>query len=71
MKYVNMAFGWIWKNIYFFLTALFSAGLFIFWLFPFGDLSQLITTQIYAGSGNQVYVQFETLDMSLLPKPAI
>ncbi len=71
MNYVNMFFGMLWRRKSFFAVMLSSSLLFFIWFFPFSDLSQVITSQIYAGSGNSVYVQFETLDLSLLPKPAI
>lgn len=46
-----------------------SPLVFLFFLFPFDDLSDLITSQVSALSGNSVYVQFEKLKMSLIPQP--
>ncbi len=71
MKYVNIAFGWVWRRKVFFGTMLASAVLFFVWIFPFSDLSQLVTTQVAQATNNQIYVQSETLDLHLLPTPAI
>ncbi|HWU43028.1 MAG TPA: hypothetical protein VN132_06300, partial [Bdellovibrio sp.] len=43
---------------------LLSAVIFIFALFPFDDLSDLISSQVSQLSGNSLYVQFERLKMS-------
>ncbi len=46
-----------------------SALVFVFLLFPFDDLSDLISSQVSKLSNNSVYVQFERLKMSLFPQP--
>lgn len=71
MKYVNAVFGWLWRRKLFFLVTLASALFFFAWLFPFGDLSQVVTTKISEASGRQVYMQFESLDLHLVPTPSI
>lgn len=71
MKYVNAAFGWLWRRKLFFGVMLGSALLFFVWFFPFSDLSQVMTTQVALATQNQVYVQSETLDLHFLPTPAI
>lgn len=48
-----------------------STILFVFVLFPFDDLSDLISSQVSRLSNNTVYVQFEQLKMSLFPKPGV
>ena len=50
---------------------LISPLIFLFLLFPFDDLSDLVTSQISALSNSSVYLQFEKLKMSLLPQPGI
>lgn len=49
----------------------FSATVFLFLLFPFDDLSDLISSQVSKLSNNSVYVQFERLKMSFLPTPGV
>ncbi|UOF02339.1 type II secretion system protein GspN [Bdellovibrio reynosensis] len=49
----------------------FSALVFLFFLFPFDDLSDLISSQVAKFSNNTVYVQFERLKMSLFPTPGV
>ncbi|HMN70173.1 MAG TPA: hypothetical protein PKC28_16660 [Bdellovibrionales bacterium] len=71
MKYVNIAVGWLWRRKALIGIALASALLFFVWLFPFSDLSQVLTTVVAQSTGNQVYVQPETLDVHLLPQPAV
>lgn len=53
-----------------FLT-LFSAIVFLFLLFPFDDLSDLISSLVSKVTNNGVYVQFEKLKMSLFPQPGV
>ncbi|MGE5086719.1 MAG: type II secretion system protein GspN [Bacillota bacterium] len=48
-----------------------SAFIFLFVLFPFDDLSDLISSQVAKITGNSVYVQFERLKMSLFPQPGV
>ncbi|MFV8258448.1 type II secretion system protein GspN [Bdellovibrio bacteriovorus] len=48
-----------------------SALVFAFMLFPFDDLSDLISSQVSRLSNNSVYVQFEKLKMSLFPQPGV
>ncbi|UXR63867.1 type II secretion system protein GspN [Bdellovibrio bacteriovorus] len=49
----------------------FSTLVFVFLLFPFDDLSDLISSQVSRLSNNSVYVQFEKLKMSLFPQPGV
>lgn len=48
-----------------------SVLIFVFVLFPFDDLSDLISSQVSKLSNNSVYVQFEKLKMSLFPQPGV
>ena len=47
---------------------LFSTLAFIFILFPFDDLSDLITSQVSKATNNSVYVTFDKLKMSIFPQ---
>ena len=42
-----------------------------FYLFPFNDLSDYATSQIYKLTNKSVYAQFEDLEISLFPFPAL
>lgn len=53
------------------VVMIFSAFVFLFVLFPFDDLSDLISSQVSKLSNNSVYVQFERLKMSIFPTPGV
>ena len=48
-----------------------SSLVFLFLLFPFDDLSDLISTQVSKLSNNSVYLQFDRLKMSVFPQPGM
>lgn len=52
-----------------FFLVLFSALFFAVLIFPFNDLRDLISSQISKRSNNSVYLQFENLEMSIIPQP--
>jgi type II secretion system protein N len=54
----------------FFMFYVLSAVFFILF-FPFGDLSDKITTEVSAATGNSVYVQFDDLSLAMIPQPAL
>lgn len=51
-------------------VAVLSALIFAVLIFPYDDLSDLVTSMIAKASQNQVYVQFDSLGIDLLPAPA-
>jgi type II secretion system protein N len=53
------------------IVMLFSAIVFLFLLFPFDDLSDLISTQVARITDNSIYIQFERLKLSLFPSMGI
>lgn len=71
MNYFWAFLGWIWSKKYYFLLTLLSALIFFIWSFPFNDLSDLVTSVVARATGNQVYVQFGTLDLHFIPQPAV
>lgn len=71
MKYFWGLLGWIWSKRAFILVSSISALFFFTWFFPFSDLSDLVTSAVAKGTGNQIYLQFESIDLSLLPAPAV
>jgi hypothetical protein len=71
MKYFWAALGWIFSKRKFILISFFSALFFFVWFFPFDDLSDLVTSTVAQATNNQIYVQFETMDLNFIPTPAI
>ncbi|KYG64890.1 type II secretion system protein GspN [Bdellovibrio bacteriovorus] len=53
------------------LVLILSAFVFTFLLFPFDDLSDLISSQVSKVTNNSVYVSFEKLKMSFFPQPGV
>lgn len=49
----------------------FSTAVFLLVLFPFNDLSDLVTSQVAKVTNNQVYVQFDDMHLSALPTPGV
>ena len=71
MNYFWGFLGWLWSKRKFFAITLASAVFFFIWSFPFGDLSDVVTSTISRATGGQVYLQFESMDLNLLPTPAV
>lgn len=57
-----------WKK---YVLALFLTAIFIVLMFPLNDVGDLVTTQVYRATGNQVYLQFEELNLDFLPSPGL
>lgn len=49
----------------------FLVMIFLYFLFPFNDLGDLVTSKVSDASQGQVYLNFEKLDLSLIPSPGI
>jgi type II secretion system protein N len=65
---LRAALTWIWqKKLHFFLGFV-SALIVAFLVFPYDDLSDLVSAQVSAQTRNTVYVQFERLKLSLFPQ---
>lgn len=71
MNAVYATIGWIWSRKLFFFTIVVSAVLFFAWFFPFGDLSDVVTSRVAQASGGSLYVQFDELNLNLIPQPAV
>lgn len=52
-------------------TLFVSVFIFIFLLFPFDDLGDLVTSLVSKGTNNSVFVQFDHLNLSLVPQPGV
>ncbi len=57
-------------KLYIFVTLLMTV-VFLFILFPFSDLSDLVTAQVAKATNNQVFVQFKDLNLGFSPVPGI
>lgn len=71
MEYFRKFLAWIFENKGKFVLTFFSTLLFLFLLFPFDDLSDLVSAQVSRLTGNQVFLQFEKMGLSLLPNPGM
>ncbi len=71
MEQLKKNFVYLYRQKFKFVIVLLSTAVFIFVLFPFGDLSDLVSGQISKATNNQVYVQFENLRMSLIPDTGV
>lgn len=71
MNYLNSFAKWLWQQKVKFLFSVFCTIAFLFLLFPFGDLSDLVTSQVSRLTQNQVYLQFQDMHMSLFPDTGI
>ncbi len=63
--------SWLWSQKFKFILALLATVVFTFVLFPFSDLSDLVSSQISTATANQLYVQFEKLHISVLPETGV
>lgn len=59
--------GQVWKI----LLLIFFIPLFIFILFPFGDLGDLVSTQVSQQTHNQVNLNFDKMGMNFFPSPRL
>lgn len=71
MKYFWGALGYIFRNKMFVAVALGSTLFFFILFFPFSDLSNAVTSAVASATGNQVYLQAESINLHLLPQPAV
>ncbi|MBX2989273.1 MAG: type II secretion system protein GspN [Bdellovibrionaceae bacterium] len=68
IAWVKSFFSWLWNNRLRLLLSMISAVIFAVLIFPFNDLSDLLSSQISAATRNSVYVQFERLSLSFFPQ---
>lgn len=66
-KGITLLFEHKWK----FVLMLISAVGFAAFLFPFGDLGDLVTSQVSKVTNNRLYLQFDRLHLSLFPEAGI
>lgn len=53
------------------LVMILSSVIFAFLLFPFGDLTDLVSNQVAKLSGNSVYLALENMKLSFIPRPGM
>lgn len=68
ISWVRSALQWLWGNKLRLALSIASAVIFTILLFPFNDLSDLLSRQISVATRNSVSVQFGTLDLSFFPQ---
>lgn len=71
MIYFWAFLGWLWSKKLFFAATFVSAILFFVLMFPFSDLSDVVTNTVSRATGGQVYLQLETLNFHVVPQPSI
>lgn len=71
MEHVIQFFRMIKRNKGRIFVMILSTFAFLFVLFPFDDLSDLISSQVSKLSNNSVYLQFDRMKMSLFPQPGM
>ncbi len=71
MDQLKTFFKWLWSHKLKFVICAASILLFGFLLFPFGDLSDLVSAQVSKLTNGQVYLQFDNLRMSVFPETGI
>jgi type II secretion system protein N len=71
MNWVRKALALFLENKGKFVLMIFSALVFIFLLFPFEDLSDLVSARVSKLTSNQVYLQFEKMRLSIFPSPGM
>jgi type II secretion system protein N len=57
------------KRKIFLLASLYS--FFLYLLFPFNDLGDLVASKVSEMTGGQVFVNFDTLNLSIIPQPGL
>lgn len=71
MSYFRALIGVIAANWRLVAVTLLSSVFFFLFTFPFNDLADVLTSVIARGTQNQVYVQAESLQLHILPQPAV
>ena len=71
MKYLRMILNFLKHNKKKVFIGLVAYFIFLFLLFPFGDLGTFVTTQVAKLTQNQIFVKFEDLKFSLVPSPGL
>jgi type II secretion system protein N len=68
---IKKALSWAFANKWKFVLMIISAIVFAVLIFPFDDLGDLVSTQVSQATRNQVFVQFDRMNLSLFPAPGV
>lgn len=71
IQMVQAFFGMLWRSKLKILLTFVSAIVFSLFIFPFDDLSDLISAQVSNATNNTVFVQFEKLKMLFFPRVGV
>lgn len=71
MDAIRNAIAGLFKHKSKFFIMILSAIIFVALLFPFGDLADLISTQVAKLSGNSVFLALENMKLSFFPTPGM
>lgn len=71
MEKIKGLFGIIWRAKLKIIATLVLTGVFIVVLFPLNDINDFVTSEVAKQTGNQVYVQFDNINLSLIPSPGL
>jgi type II secretion system protein N len=67
MQKLILPFSLLWQHKLKISMLLAVVLVFVFLLFPYDDLSDLVTSKVSQMTGNQVYLQFDSMSLSLIP----
>ena len=68
---VSSLIQWLLRSKWKLLLSFFSCLIFLFILFPFDDLGDLVSAQVGKLTQNKLFLQFDQLKMSLFPQPGM
>lgn len=71
MKFVQILRKALWANKWRILLTLLLVPVFVILLFPTDDVGDLVTTEVGKATHNQVYLQFNHMNLSFLPQPGV
>lgn len=71
MNRLFLPIKWLWRYKKYITVTMISALLVFFLKFPLNDLSDAISAQITAATGNKAFVQFDSLSLTLMPSPGV
>jgi type II secretion system protein N len=57
--------------LWLFFVSVFSALVILFFIFPFGDLGDLVSAKVSEFTLKQIFLQFEDLNLGLFPTPSV
>jgi type II secretion system protein N len=71
LSWIKKIFNWLWQSKLRLGLMLACLVIFVFLLFPYDDLSDLVSGQVATATKNSVFLQFDKLRLSLFPQPGL